>query len=136
MRLELTRKTDLAIKALRVLSGREPWVPRTELAELVGATPDFLAQVLGPLVRAGWIDSKPGLAGGYARAVDPESISVLRIIEEVEGPVVDGRCVLRHVGCPADDYCVLHSAWSQAREALMRELDAVPVLPIRKETST
>lgn len=136
MRLELTRKTDLAIKALGALYGREPWVSRNELAELVGATPDFLAQVLGPLVRTGWLDSKPGLAGGYALVVDPASISVLRLIEQVEGPAVDGRCVLRHVGCPSDDYCVLHSAWSRAREALLRELDAAPVLPRRKETST
>jgi len=135
MRLELTRRTDLAIRALRALDGRDQWVPRAELADTVGATPDFLAQVMGPLVRASWVRSRPGVAGGYALAADPRAISVLRLIEEVEGPVVDGRCVLRHIGCPADDHCVLHDAWSLARDALIRELDAAYVLDNRKETS-
>lgn len=136
MRLELTRKTDLAIRALRALDGREPWVSRTELAGLVGTTPDFLAQVMGPLVRAGWVESRPGLAGGYVLSVDPREVSVLRLVEEVEGPVNDGRCVLRHIGCPTGDYCALHSAWSSARDALIRQLDTAPVLDKRKETSS
>lgn len=126
MRLELTRKTDLALRVLRALSGQGR-VSRKDLADQAGTSPQFLAQVMGPLVKHGLVESKPGTAGGYALRVDPCTISVLGLIELMEGPVINGRCVLQGGLCPADGNCSLHDAWSRAREALMEELDATTV---------
>ena len=44
------------------------------------------------------------------------------LIEAVEGPFEDGRCVLREAPCPAIEQCGLHNAWSRARRALIDEL--------------
>ena len=64
------------------------------MAETVGSTSGFVSQVLHPLVRQGWVRSDPGPAGGYSLAVDLTSVSVLAVIEAVEGPTDSGRCVL------------------------------------------
>ena len=64
MKLELSRRTDLALRSLRTLSARAERLPRAELAEAAGTSPDFLAKVLAPLVREGWLGSEPGRGGG------------------------------------------------------------------------
>ena len=126
MRLELTRKTDLALKVLRALEGKGR-VGRKELADQAGTSPGFLAQVMSPLVKAELVESKPGLAGGYALVGETCTISVLTLIEIMEGPVINGRCVLQGGDCPPEGSCSLHAAWSRARGALMEELDATTV---------
>ena len=126
MRLEITRKSDLALRALRELG--EGRTRRADLAEAVGTSPEFLAQVMNPLVKAGWVDSKPGAGGGYQRGADPCEISVLALIELLEGPVVDGRCVLEGGECPPEGSCSMHTAWSRARDALIGELEATSIV--------
>lgn len=126
MRLEITRKTDLALRALRFLDG-EGRVPRTVLAAQAGTTPGFLARVMGPLVREGLVESKPGTAGGYTLRANTCAVSVLDLIELMEGPVVNDRCVLRGGPCADEGQCSLHAAWSNSREALMKELAATTV---------
>lgn len=126
MRLELTRKTDLALRAVRVLAAAER-LPGRELAALIGTTAPFIAQVIGPLVRAGLVDSRPGPNGGYALAPEAAAASVLDVIEAVEGPIDHNRCVL--IGGPCGtEVCSLHHAWQEARDALEASLRRAPAL--------
>ncbi len=128
MRLELTRRTDLALRAIRFLETARRRVKRTELGEAVGTSPDFLAQVMGPLVRSGWVNSGPGRGGGYRLEVDPRSISVLDLIDAVEGVPDEDRCVLRGGPCDPQARCALHEAWTGARAAFLDELRNTPVV--------
>ncbi|HEY8338285.1 MAG TPA: Rrf2 family transcriptional regulator [Egibacteraceae bacterium] len=128
MRLEITRRTDLALRALRAMEGSPQPRKGADVAAEIGTTQAFLAQVVAPLVRAGWVVSDPGPRGGYRAAVPLTEVSVLDLIEAVEGPVVDGRCVLNDGPCPApSEPCALHEAWSAARDALLDQLRATPV---------
>lgn len=132
MRLEVTRKSDLAVRALRVLNQLEPGarLKAPALAELVGSTPGFMPQVMNPLVRAGWVASEPGPTGGYALAIGGLSeVSVLDVIEAIEGPTDTGRCVLVDRPCTDTGQCALHHAWQRARDDLLHELDSSPVDP-------
>jgi Rrf2 family protein len=128
MRLELTRKTDLALRALRVLADNGELHKGVDLADALGTSAAFLSQVVAPLARAGWVRSVPGPRGGYEATELAADVSVLELIEVVEGPVETGRCVLRPQPCPADLPCALHDAWLPARDALMDRLAATPVL--------
>lgn len=127
MRLELSRRTDLALRALRVLDLRGTRMKRPELADAVGTTPDFLARVMTPLVSAGWVVSEVGRTGGYETGTDLGAVSTLDVIEALEGTPDDGRCVLRGGPCAAGATCALHDAWSRARAALLEELRQTPV---------
>ena len=122
MRLEITRKSDLATRALLHLAGTGERTKAPALAEAVGTTPGFLSQAMTPLVAAGWVRSEPGPTGGYSIAVPPADISVLDIIEAVEGPTDTGRCVLEDRPCGTQRPCALHRPWSSARAQLLDEL--------------
>jgi len=121
MRLELTRSTDLAIKALTEVAGRDEPVKLADLAALVGTTPAFLAKIARPLVARGWLESTPGPRGGYTPGHLAEA-TVLDVIEAVEGPTETGKCVLRGGPCGGDDTCSLHDPWTEARTALIKAL--------------
>lgn len=127
MRLEITRKTNLAISVVGELSRTEGRVSGKSLASAVGTTTPFLAQVVTPLVRRGWVTSQPGRSGGYELLADPSTLSVLDVIEAVEGPTDTQSCVMRSGACSASDPCATHEAWSRARAALINELAATPV---------
>src|SRR5689334_10773782 len=99
MRLEVTRRSDLAIRALLALRGRAGRTKASRLADEVGTTKGFLTQVMNPLVQQGWVRSDPGPTGGYAADFEPADVSVLAVIEAVEGPVDTGRCVLEDRSC-------------------------------------
>lgn len=127
MRLELSRRTDLALRSLRELDRRKERLKRPELATVVGTTPAFLARVMGPLVQKGWVASEVGRSGGYEAAADLGGISMLQLIGVMEGTPDDGRCVLRGSPCDAEHICALHDAWIGARTALMDELARTPI---------
>jgi Rrf2 family protein len=129
VRLEVTRRADLAVRAMIVL-GDTPADERLKgpaLAAALGTTPAFVAQVMGPLVKAGWVRSDPGPLGGYARRVALDEVSVLDVIEAVDGATDAGRCVVENRACDPTTPCVLHDAWGQARDELTRTLDATPL---------
>jgi Rrf2 family protein len=127
MRLEITRRTDLATRALLALQATGRRTKAAELAERVGTTPGFLSQALTPAVSAGWVRSDPGPAGGYSLVVDLDRVSVLDVIEAVEGPTDAGRCVLESRTCSSGGPCALHQPWSRARALLTQELADSPV---------
>jgi Rrf2 family protein len=136
MRLTVTRKSDLAIRALRSLAAAPAWVQGDDLAASVGTTRGFLVHVMAPLVRARWVQSTPGPQGGYRLRTPLEAVTVLEVIEAIEGPLVAAACVLE----PDRDCatarpgvsrpCALHEPWQAARSALRAELARRPVIAV------
>lgn len=123
----LSRKTDLALQAMKALSIADERMSGSALAEEVGTTVQFLPQVLAPLVRAGWIDSERGPGGGYRATASLDSISLLELIEITEGEIANGRCVLRDGPCPGTVTCPIHVAWTAAREVIVDKLQSYSV---------
>lgn len=127
MRLEVTRKSDLAVRALRVLAEADGRAKGPALADAVGSTSGFVSQVMNPLVRHGWVRSDPGPSGGYSLTVALGEVSVLEVIEAIEGPTASGRCVLADRLCGEAGTCALHHPWQRARAQLLGELAATSV---------
>jgi Rrf2 family protein len=122
MRLEITRRSDLATRALLELAQDGERMKSATLAERLDTTPGFLSQVMAPLVSKGWVRSLPGPSGGYLLTADPLRVSVLEIIEAIEGPTESGRCVMEDRTCAGGGPCALHTPWSAARMRLLKEL--------------
>jgi Rrf2 family protein len=125
MRLELAKKTDLAFRALEAIAARpDDRVGGSELSEHLDVSSQYLPHVMAPLTKAGWVTSVSGPHGGYVLATHLDEISLLELIEAVEGPVDDSRCL--HLGPihGSGDNCSLHGPWTRAREALLAELAA------------
>jgi len=122
MRLEITRRAELAVRALAFLGGTTERVKGSVLADELGTTSAFVAQVVGPLVKAGWVRSDPGPTGGYVNCVSLDVVSVLDVIEAVDGVTNTGRCVVADRLCDSESPCALHGAWTQARGELVKIL--------------
>jgi Rrf2 family nitric oxide-sensitive transcriptional repressor len=122
MRLEITRRSDLAIRALTQLDAQGTTLKAADLAIAINSTNGFLPHVMSPLVKAGWVGSDPGRNGGYRLVVPVSTISILDVIEAVEGGLPADVCVLRQGACLANGPCSLHLAWSHARTALLDTL--------------
>lgn len=97
------------------------------LAERVESTPGFVSQVVTPLVKERWVASDPGPSGGYSLQTDLDEISLLAVIEAVEGATDTKRCVLADRECDEAVPCALHESWRRARALLMSELDRISV---------
>ena len=128
--------SDLAVRALIALDPPGQRLKSGELADRLDATRAFMAQVMVPLVRQGWVDSAPGPTGGYQLTADLADMSVLDVIEAVEGPTDSGRCVVADGPCGGDGFCALHEAWTRARTLLAQHLAATPVAAVASEVST
>lgn len=128
MRLEMTKKSDLALKAMRCIGDADDeTIAGKMLAENLGITTHYLPQVISPLVKAGWISSTPGPRGGYRLVASLDDVSVLEVIEVIEGRIEDQGCVQRGIPCPEFDLCALHDPWQKARDAMVIELAAATV---------
>lgn len=118
VRLEITRRADLAVRAMVALADGDRRWKSSELATALSTTVGFVPQVVGPLVKAGWVRSDPGPTGGYVARVALAELSVLDVIEAVDGPTDAGRCVVEDRPCGGTERCALHDAWGRARTEL------------------
>lgn len=130
MKFAIQRKTGLAVEALQALHTTQTMMQSSDLAAAIDTTQMYLPQIMSPLVKKGWVDSKRGPTGGYLLVVDPETISTLDLIEAVEGETDTATCVLQGGPCGGEAQCSLHVPWRAARTALLEELAAIPVLTI------
>ena len=126
MRIELTRRGDYAVR-LAIALARDPGRQLTgaALASATSVPAAFLPQVIGDLVRAGIVANRRGRRGGYRLARQSDEISLLAVVEAVEG---DGRrttCVLRGGPCRRDGPCDVHETFFRAQEALYGVLASV-----------
>ena len=76
----------------------------------------------GALAAIGIAESKAGRGGGYRLRRDPETISVLEVIEAGDGPLTIDRCAMRGGPCRWDDACAFHPTWSKATDAMRASL--------------
>lgn len=86
--LSITTKSPYALQALCELgqAGAGP-VPIGELAKRRGIPTQFLEQLFATLRRAGLLKSQRGVKGGYSFAREPAAITVLEVVELLDGPL-------------------------------------------------
>lgn len=121
MRLELTKRGDYAVRAMIALArgAGEGLLSSRRIATAMGIPVAFLPQVLGDLQRAGLVEAAAGRAGGYRLAREPGTVSLLEVIEAVEGSSRRQACVLRGGPCGLDGYCDVHHVFYAGQEALL-----------------
>ena len=78
----------------------------------------FLAKIFQDLVKAGLVRSVRGAGGGFALVRDPSEISVLEIIEAIEGKIVFQRCKQLKPDCEHAGGCALCGLFEQAQDGV------------------
>jgi Rrf2 family protein len=129
MRLELTKRADYAIRAVVALASAAPG-ERLSVRRLAAdrAIPvRFLPQIMTDLVRAGIVEGVTGRAGGYRLARPAGAISMLEIIEAIEGDSRRSTCVLRGGPCQWNGVCDVHEVFAATQAAMLRELGGATI---------
>lgn len=118
--IQLTREGEYGIRSVIHLAmcGRKRIVLARDIADVQGIPESFLRKILQKLVCKGLISSYRGAKGGFALAKPPEQITLLEVIEAVDGPVLLNKCVLRLGECDQESFCPVHEVWVEAQRRL------------------
>ena len=126
MQLVATRRLDGSLRVLMALAAtRGRMTHAQEIADATGLDVIAVRQLTRVLERARFITSKSGPAGGYCMAEDPASISVMAVVDAVEGRIDLGHCSLRGVDCPEMGVCALHVPWERGAGAMRTSLESL-----------
>ena len=116
--MELTRKGEYAIRGIVFLASRPPELVclLSDIAAAVDVPPTFLAKIFQQFSKIGLVKSYRGTGGGFILGRTPDKITLLEVVEAVEGPIVPNRCVVNKGDCPRDAICNVHPVWVDVQQ--------------------
>jgi Rrf2 family protein len=125
VQLALTKQADYAIRALLDLAHHHPQRRTTrQVTRAMDLPRNMMTQILATLVRHDILESQAGPTGGYTLARPLQKITLLQVIETIEGPVTHDECALGGGTCEWETICPLHETWSHAKTRLTERLAA------------
>lgn len=87
-----------------------------EIAKAQDVPPAYLAKLFQSLARKGFVKSFRGVEGGFILTKRPKDISLLEIIEAMEGRIYLNDCLIHAGYCPKDSVCPVHVVWKEAQK--------------------
>ena len=124
--LRVTKLTDYATLVLTVLAARPGDVlSAPDLAEHAGLEAPTVAKLLKPLAQAGLVEGFRGANGGYRLARDPAAISLVEIVEAMEGPLGMTECSLHDGHCGIEQSCGVRANWRRINDVVVDALRGI-----------
>jgi Rrf2 family protein len=122
--MQLTRAADYAVRVLIYLAGQPAHTraSRTGLAEAAECPEQFLSKVLQSLTRAGLVVSHRGNTGGFELPLARQEVTLLDVVEAIEGPVRLNLCLTSDEACARQGSCPAHPVWAEAQRAMLEVL--------------
>ncbi len=122
--MQITRQADYAVRAVLYLArlGSTERAATSTVAEEQRIPPSFLAKIISQLSIAGLLHTSRGAHGGVTLAREPKDITLLEVIEAIDGPIQLNECVGEDAECAFDGDCPLRSVWCEAQEMLVKRL--------------
>jgi Rrf2 family protein len=124
--MKLSLAAELAIRGACVLAegfGPDP-IKMDDICAARDLPREYLAKIFGTLARAEIITPTRGKRGGYRLARDPSEITILNIIEAVEGAMSVNFCQHDPPQCDLVE-CPLRSVWGEIQQFMREKLSAV-----------
>jgi FeS assembly SUF system regulator len=124
--LRVTRLTDYATVVLTVLAADAGAVlSAAGLAERAGLEAPTVAKVLKPLAQAGLVQPFRGANGGYRLARPAAEISLVEIVEAMEGPLAMTECSVHDGHCGIAHSCGARANWRRINDVVADALRRV-----------
>ncbi len=122
--MQITRQADYAVRAMLYLAQLDPKnnASTGKIAREKSIPPSFLAKIVSQLSVAGLLQTARGAKGGVKLAKPAEAISLLDVVEAIDGPIMLNDCVSDPSSCPQDDDCPLKPVWCEAQKMLIDQL--------------
>ncbi len=122
--MQITRQADYAVRAVLYLArlGTDHRAATSQIAQEQQIPPSFLAKIVSQLSVAGLLQTSRGARGGVSLARSPEDISLLEVVEAIDGPIMLNECVSGNGVCTFGDTCPMRPVWCDAQAELVRHL--------------
>ena len=127
--MQITRASEYAMLGLLALARRP--VGEVVMLDIVAREEDipvsFLGKIFQSLARGKLVKSSRGSGGGFMLLRAPATITVLEVIEAVEGPVSLTRCLDEETGCEHAGGCALCGLFSEAQDKVKEVFSSATV---------
>jgi len=122
--MQITRQADYAIRAVLYLArlGPDQRAATNQVAKEQKIPPSFLAKIISQLSIAGLLHTSRGARGGVSLARPPKEITLLDVVEAIDGPIQLNECVSEKGTCVFTHDCPLQPIWSEVQEHLVNRL--------------
>ena len=121
--MQITRQADYAVRAVLHLAqlGPHEKAATSQIAEDQDIPLSFLAKIIAQLSVAGILQTMRGARGGVTLARAPEEISLLDVVEAIDGPIMLNECVQESYDCPRQ-LCPIQDVWRETQAHLVSRL--------------
>jgi Rrf2 family protein len=118
--MEISRRTDYGIRVIVDLATLPKGfrASTSEIAERQNIPAPFLAKIISQLSLSGLVSTYRGSGGGVSLARPATEISLLEVIEALDGPLRLNRCAIEPESCPRTGHCPVHPIWAKAQTNL------------------
>ena len=122
--MQITRQADYAVRAVLHLArvGNKERSATSTIAKEQKIPPSFLAKIISQLSIAGLLHTSRGARGGVTLAREPGDITLLEVVEAIDGPIQLNECVGNEGACTFDADCPIKPVWCDAQDELVTRL--------------
>jgi Rrf2 family protein len=122
--MQITHQADYAVRTILYLSRLEPShrVSTSEIAKFNHIPPSFLTKIISQLSIAGLIHTSRGARGGVWLAKPPEAISLLDVLQAIDGTLALNQCVENPEDCSFSKSCLIHKFWEDTCREVVGKL--------------
>lgn len=122
--MQITRQADYATRAILYLARHRNGkrIATSKVAKEQKIPSSFLAKIISQLSIAGLLHTSRGAHGGISLARHPTQITLLEVIEAIDGPIQLNVCVGREYVCCFEKNCPIQSVWCDAQNELVTKL--------------
>jgi Rrf2 family protein len=107
----------------------------SEIAKSEEIPAHYLAKILQRMAKYGYVDSFKGRGGGFKITELANRSSILEIVERVEGPVINLKCVTGLKECSDVNPCPLHEEWAELRDRIYNLISSKSVQEVADKYS-
>ena len=125
MRISTRGRYGLRIMLELAASYKSGPVSRLFIAKNQSLSAKYAHSLITTLVTASLVRSIRGNQGGYILSFPPEKITILEIVEAMEGPLSLVDCVVHEENCPKVKACVAHDLWFDLTNMLKDKLASI-----------
>ncbi|MCX6055721.1 MAG: Rrf2 family transcriptional regulator [Chloroflexi bacterium] len=122
--MQITRQADYAVRAMLFLARLNPneRAATKNVAAAQKIPPSFLAKIISQLSIAGLIHTSRGARGGILLSRPASAISLLEVVEAIDGPISLNECTISPGVCEFSGDCPIHKIWCENQEELVQKL--------------
>ena len=122
--MQITRQADYAVRAVLYLArtGSSERAATSAIAKEQKIPPSFLAKIVSQLSIAGLLHTARGARGGVMLARDPKEITLLEVVEAIDGTIQLNECVEGNGVCSFENNCPIRPVWCEAQDELVGRL--------------